>query len=166
MPDDTARLLVVLDASELGPHVAAMGAVLAARLGAEIILHAVIAIEHVDMRSAASAIYALGKHEESCRQRAAEWFAEAHAVIQPFGVSTRTVMTMDEEPSAAVQRMAEEQACGLILIGSKGRGAVSRVLGGSLVADLVRQSRVPVLVCREDMTTGWLAGAAAAARGG
>jgi len=162
MQDATVRLLVVLDESELGLRTAEMGATLAARLGADITLHVVIPVEHVDVRSAASAMYALSKHQESCRQRAAQWFARAHAIVQPWGVATRTVMTMDEEPCAAVLRIADEQGCGLIVVGSHGRSTVSRVLAGSLVADLVRQAHLPVLVCREDMTAGWLAGAVAA----
>ena len=159
MEVETARLLVVLDESDLGLRTAAMGASLAARLGAEITLHVVIPIEHIDARSAASALLAQEQHRETCRQRAAEWFARAHALVQPTGISVRTVMTIDEAPCAAVLRMADELGCGLIVVGSHGRGTVSRVLGGSLVADLVRQSPVPVLVCREDMTSGWLAGA-------
>ena len=159
MPQSAIRLLVVLDESELGLHTAAMAAALAARLGAEITLHVVIPIEHIEVRSAASAMFALAKHHEDCMQRAAEWFARAHALIRPSGVSTHTVMTTDEEPCAAVLRIADEQGCGLIVVGSQGRGTVSRLLGGSLVADLVRESHLPVLVCREDMEAGWLAGA-------
>ena len=161
MQQAAVRLLVVLDESELGLRTAAIAAALAARLGAEITLHVAFPIELFEVRSAASAMFVLEKHQADSRQRAAEWFARAHAVIQPAGVTTQTIMTMDEEPCAAVLRVADEQACGLIVVGSQGRGSVSRLLGGSLVADLVRQSHLPVLVCREDMTAGWLAGAAA-----
>ena len=161
MPTSAVRLLVVLDESELGLHTAAMAAELAVRLAAEITLHVVIPIEHIEMRSAASSMFVLAQHQVDCRERAAEWFARAHAVIQPSGVATRTVMTMDEEPCAAVLRIADEQGCGLIVAGSHGRGTVARLLGGSLVADLLRLSHLPVLVCREDMKAGWLGGPAA-----
>lgn len=156
MPLPAFRLLVVLEESTLGLHAAGMAAALAARANGEITLHVVIPIEHIDARSAASAMHVLEMHQEACRVRAAEWFARGHAVVQPYGVPTRTVMTMDEEPCAAVLRMADEQGCDLIVVGSHGRGAVSRMLHGSLVADLVRQSHLPVLVCREDMTAGAL----------
>jgi len=163
MQPSAVRLLVVLDESELGLHAATMAAALAARLGGEITLHVVIPLEHIDARSAPSAMQALGQHQESCRQRAAEWSARAHALCQPFDVATRTVMTMDEDPCAAVLRIADEQGCGLIVIGSQGRGTMARVLNGSLVADLVRLSHLPLLVCREDMKVGWLAGGTASA---
>ncbi|NJN00788.1 MAG: universal stress protein [Aquincola sp.] len=159
MPEASVRLLVVLDESELGLRAAAMGAALAARVGGEITMHVPIPIEHIEARSAATAMQALGQHQENCRQRTAEWFARAHAIVEPYGVATKTVMTMDEDPCAAVLRIADEFGCGLIVVGSQGRGTVSRVLGGSLVAELVRQSHLPLLVCREDMTSGWLAGA-------
>lgn len=149
--DIPLRLLVVLDESELGLRSASMAAALAARLGAEIVLHVAIAVEHIDARSAAGVMGALLQHQEGCRQRAGEWFARAHALIQPLGVPTRTELTIDEEPSEAVLRIAADHGCSLIVVGSMGRGAVARALGGSLVADLIRRSPLPVLVCRDDM---------------
>lgn len=156
MNQQSLRLLVVLDESELGLRAASTAAELASRLGAEITLQVAIPIEPVEARSPASMISAAYKQRESYRQRAAEWFARAHAIIQPSGVAEQTVLTIDEEPCAAVMRIAAEQECDLIVVGSHGRGTVSRVLHGSLVADLVRLSLVPVLICRDDMPAGAL----------
>jgi len=150
------RLLAVLDESELGLRAVSTAAVLAARLGAQLTVQVAIPIEAVEMRSAATALRAVADHQANCRQRAAEWFERAQALIQVHGVATRTVLTMDEEACAAVMRIASEQGCSLIVVGSHGRGAVSRALSGSLVADLVRLSPVPVLICREDMPPGAL----------
>jgi len=70
---------------------------------------------------------------------------------QRHDVACTSVLTIDEEPCDAVRRLASEQACSLIAIGSHGRGTLTRALTGSLVADLVRLAERPVLVCREDM---------------
>ena len=53
-----------------------------------------------------------------------------------------------------MQRIGAEYACELIVVGSHGRSTLARVLHGSLVADLVRLSQRPVLVCQEDMLLG------------
>lgn len=154
-------LLAVLDESELGLRAASAGAALASRMGADLVLLVAIPIEHVEARSAVTAMAAQAQHQAQCRQRAADWFARAHALIQPFGVAVRTELTLEEEPSEAVLRVAAAHGCGLIVVGSQGRGAVARVLGGSLVADLVRLSPLPVLVVREDMPASAVAPAPA-----
>lgn len=161
MDQQAMHLLVVLEESQLGLHAAATAAALARRLGAGLTLHVAIPVERIHARSAARVMSAQSEHEEKCRQRAAEWFARAHAVVQPHGVPTRTVLTLDEDPCAAVLRMADEHACDLIVVGSHGRGSLARAVSGSLVAKLVRLSRVPLLVCREGMHAAWLDAAAA-----
>lgn len=151
MSDEALRLLVVIDESELGVHAAALGTAVARRLGAEAVFHIAIGLELVEARSPAGLEKAVGGYHDSCRERAAQWFERAQQRVADSGVSVTTVLTIDEEPCAAVQRVAREQRCALIVVGSQGRGTVGRVLHGSLVADLVRESPVPVLVCREDM---------------
>lgn len=156
MHTPTLRILVVLDESELGLQAASVASALASRMGAEIVLHVAVPIEPIDARSAAGLMGAVVQHREQCRQRAGEWFARAHALIQPLGIATRTELTIDEEPTEAVLRIAADHGCSLIVIGSQGRGTVARVLSGSLVADLIRRSPMPVLVCRDDMPAGAL----------
>lgn len=162
MDNPTLRLLVVLDESELGLRTVSVAAAVASRMGAEVVLHVAAPVERIDARSATAAMGAMLQRQESCRQRAGEWFARAHALIQPFGISTRTELTIDEEPSAAVLRIAADHGCSLIVAGSQGRGTLARAWGGSLVAELMRLSPLPVLVCRDDMPAGVLVPAAPA----
>ena len=52
------------------------------------------------------------------------------------------------EPDKEILRLAEELGAGLIVIGSRGLGAVSRALMGSVSESVVRQAHCPVFVLR------------------
>jgi nucleotide-binding universal stress UspA family protein len=53
------------------------------------------------------------------------------------------------EPDKEILRLAEELGAGLIVIGSRGLGAVSRALMGSVSESVVRQAHCPVFVVRD-----------------
>ena len=53
------------------------------------------------------------------------------------------------EPDKEILRLAEELEAGLIVIGSRGLGAVSRTLMGSVSESVVRQAHCPVFVVRD-----------------
>jgi nucleotide-binding universal stress UspA family protein len=52
------------------------------------------------------------------------------------------------EPDKEILRLAEELEAGLIVIGSRGLGAVSRALMGSVSESVVRHAHCPVFVVR------------------
>ena len=52
------------------------------------------------------------------------------------------------EPDKEILRLAEEIGAGLIVIGSRGLGAVSRALMGSVSESVVRHAHCPVFVVR------------------
>lgn len=159
-------LLVALEDSLLGRHTAGIGVAVAARMGCDVVFLVAIPIEHIEARSPAGMAQALAEHRQRCHDKTVPLFEQALGQARAAGIDGRTVLTIDEAPATAIQRIADEQDCQIILVGSHGRGTVARVLHGSLVADLVRLSRRPVLVCREDMHLGIAAavptGAAAA----
>ena len=76
------------------------------------------------------------------------------------GIEASTLLTIDEDPGTAIQRLAEEEGSDLIVIGSRGRGAVARAMMGSLTDELLKHCARPVLVCRDDMDHGLAALAA------
>jgi nucleotide-binding universal stress UspA family protein len=53
------------------------------------------------------------------------------------------------EPDKEILRMAEDLGAGLIVIGSRGLGAVSRTLMGSVSESVVRHAHCPVFVVRD-----------------
>jgi nucleotide-binding universal stress UspA family protein len=144
-------VLIVLEESELGRHAATLGVAMAARLGSCAVFLAALPVEHVEAKSASGVARELAEREQRGHDRAAPWFAMATALADAAGVERRKVLSFDEDPVAVVQKVTQLQQCELVVVGSHGRGAMSRVLHGSLVSDLVRLSQVPVLVCREGM---------------
>ncbi len=56
---------------------------------------------------------------------------------------------MGEPPDRAIVRLGEEIGAGLIVMGSRGRGRMQRVLLGSVSDSVVRHAHCPVLVVRE-----------------
>ena len=49
-----------------------------------------------------------------------------------------------------ILRYAEEQRCGLIIMGTHGRSGMRRLVLGSIAEEVVRKATVPVLTIRED----------------
>jgi nucleotide-binding universal stress UspA family protein len=151
------RVLVVVDESALGAHTARIGAAVAASMAAEAVFHFPMPIEPVDADSPAQLARALPEYHEACRERARVVFEAACDAAARVGARCRTELTIDEVPADAVRRVAQENDCRIIVVGSLGRGRVSRVLHGSLADELVQVSDRPVLVCREDMGFGSIA---------
>jgi nucleotide-binding universal stress UspA family protein len=144
------RLLIVLDETALGRRCAEIGVALAARLRSHACFLLPLPLEPVAAASAAGLEGELAAHHARCHERAQPLFDAALALAAAAGVEARTLLTIDEDPCPAVQRVASEIDCTLIVVGSLGRSAMQRALHGSLVADLVRLSPWPLLVCRED----------------
>lgn len=83
---------------------------------------------------------------EDAEQAAQELFDEARADAPP----TATVEEATEvgQPSRAIVEFAEEHGVDQIVMGSHGRGGVSRILLGSVAETVVRRSPIPVTVVR------------------
>lgn len=56
------------------------------------------------------------------------------------------------EPASETVAYAEEAGCDLIVVGTHGRGGLSRLLLGSVAERIVRTSPIPVLTARADET--------------
>ena len=56
---------------------------------------------------------------------------------------------MGEPPDRAIVRLGEEIGAGLIVMGSRGRGGMRRVLINIVSDSVVRHAHCPVLVVRE-----------------
>ena len=63
------------------------------------------------------------------------------------GILVETIL-VEGKASQQILRVAEEQHCDLIILGTHGRTGLSRVLLGSVAEDVVRHSRFPVLTLK------------------
>jgi universal stress protein A len=71
----------------------------------------------------------------------------AHLVPADSGIPVETVL-VEGGAAREILRVAEEQHCSLIVLGTHGRTGLSRVLLGSVAEDVIRHSRVPVLTLK------------------
>lgn len=82
-------------------------------------------------------------HQERGRLKA----ADALQVLLRAGVSS-ALHVLAGEPAGAIAAMAKERGCGLIVMGSRGLGAVSGAVLGSVAAKVIRLAEVPVTVVK------------------
>lgn len=61
-------------------------------------------------------------------------------------------MLAEGPPVAEILRIAKEENCDLIVMGTHGRGFLGRVVMGSVAEGIVRQAECPVLTVRQPVT--------------
>ena len=74
-------------------------------------------------------------------------FKEARKVLAKGGLVFREVSETGDAPEA-IARAAKREHCALVVMGSRGQGAIRAALLGSVAAKVIAQSDVPVLVVR------------------
>jgi nucleotide-binding universal stress UspA family protein len=79
--------------------------------------------------------------DESLRRRLEQ-------LVPPESGVAADTMLVEGNAAREILRVAEEQHCDLIVMGTHGRSGLSRVVLGSVAEDVVRHSRVPVLTLK------------------
>jgi nucleotide-binding universal stress UspA family protein len=80
--------------------------------------------------------------EENPRTALAEWLRSLYPASELVRVEYRTT---EGRPADELLRVAEEEACDLIVMGTHGRSGVARLLAGSVAEEVLRRGRCPVL---------------------
>jgi nucleotide-binding universal stress UspA family protein len=93
-------------------------------------------------------------------------FGEVAAQLQPEGYEQRLsrdlkqrvpppgrgvaveYLVVQGDPAEAIDRVARERRCDLIVLGTHGRTGLARLFMGSIAEQVVRQATCPVLVCK------------------
>lgn len=102
----------------------------------------------------AEAIFAFAGEQDAAARIREEWNAVAQADIdeaaQLLGPSGVTVerLVVEREPDVAIANAAREREVDMIAMASHGRGALGRVLFGSVADRVARTATVPVLILR------------------
>jgi nucleotide-binding universal stress UspA family protein len=138
------------DASELALETAAE---LARRLGAALVLVHV----HEPLRAVAdvedpAAHDALASGAAELTARVAAWRAHAEALLgRPVRICVR-----GGRPAEGILRCAEAKGFDLLVVGTRGRRGLERLLLGSVADEVVRAAPCPVLVARPRLPgEGW-----------
>jgi nucleotide-binding universal stress UspA family protein len=82
---------------------------------------------------------------QAAEEAATEILASAAAQVKP-GRLTSSTQLLEGDPVSTVLDLAKERSADLIIVGSHGRGGLSRALLGSVAEGILRKSTIPVLV--------------------
>ncbi len=137
------RILIAVDGSPLSAHAADVGIELARSLGSNLaLIHVVDPAPYVASESGIPATDIIAVAEQNGSRLLAEY--RARATLQAPPMEFVRVGT----PAAEIVDAATEWHADLIVIGSHGRGGVSRLLLGSVAEGVMRHAPCPVLVVR------------------
>ena len=144
-----AHILISTDGSDVAQKGVDHGLSLAGALGARVTI--VTAAEVLwafvggDGGLSASAYH---DYTEAQRLAADTVMARAKAAAEAMGLAVDTLFVENATPAEAIVEAAEARGCNLIVMASHGRRGVQRLLLGSVTAEVVARSPVPVLVVR------------------
>ncbi len=138
------RILVGVDGSDASQGAARLAAEIAVRFGARLTLAYVI--PNLLLPPDAYGMN-VSDVEENNREYAEKVLASSVAKLGEAGVQVDTAV-LSGPPAESLAEAAASGGADLVVVGSRGRGAVARVLLGSVSDRLVHISSRPVLVAR------------------
>ena len=153
------KILLAIDASEEAALAAQTAADIANKTGSELhVVHARLALPWTTGYYSAteSPTTSIGSEEEA-RQRVLQWLDDQVERIEAQGGNvTQAYLRLGRPDEGAITvaeqivNLAEEIRPGLIVVGSRGLGGISRALMGSVSDSVVRHAHCPVLVVRKE----------------
>ncbi len=142
------RILVPLDGSEFSFRAAKYAISLARVTGGEIIcIHAVAELPYLEYMGAG--IVPVTSYIDEAKKHAEEWFSQVRAMAAKEDIKVRAD-TIFNLPSIAesIITYAAEQKADLIVIGTRGRAGLKRMVLGSVASGVIAHAGCPVLVIR------------------
>jgi nucleotide-binding universal stress UspA family protein len=144
------RILVAVDGSDPAQKAAALAAEIAVRFGTRLTL--VYVVPRLVLPADAYGL-TIAEIEGEHRSYGEKLLAEASARLHAPNVTVDTLV-LSGSAAEAIAEVAAEPDVGMVVVGSRGRGAVARVLLGSVSDRLVHISPKPVLVAPPAMERG------------
>jgi nucleotide-binding universal stress UspA family protein len=144
------KILVAMDGSEEASAAARVAAEIAKAAGSEV--HLVYAMQEERYRPHLGPEMWEGWEEgfEQAKRSARSWVEDQAERMRGEGASVVESHLLLGRPDAAIVWLAQEISAGLIVLGSRGLGGMSRALIGSVSDSVVRHAHCPVLVVRPE----------------
>jgi nucleotide-binding universal stress UspA family protein len=142
------HILIATDGSELAGRAVGEGLALAKALGARVTAVTVTDIFPTGPYSPIPFPATIERYEAAAAEGAARILASVAEAAAQLGVSSRTVHVKDQTPAEGIIATIAAEGCDLVVMASRGRRGVSRLLLGSQAEKVVALSPVSVLVCR------------------
>ncbi len=138
------KIVVGNDGSDYSIAAVRMAAEMAKALGAKL---TIVHVSHLPVTFYAAAFEAPIDLKEQMDSLRAEAERRARAVLDEVGIEAELV-TLDGNPADALVEYAEKEKADLLVVGSRGAGAIERFLLGSTSSRIVHHAHCPVLVVR------------------
>ena len=141
------RLLVPVDFSPVSLEALASARELARTTGAS--LHLFHSVDDVAWRYVGYPLDALAQVQTAVTDSANEQLRELAIQEQREGLAVESTLVVSTRPASAIVAFAREHAIDLIVMGTHGRGAMLRMMLGSVAEHVVRTAPCPVMVVRD-----------------
>lgn len=143
------RILVPLDGSDFSFRAAEYAINLAKLTGGEILcLHAIGNLPYTEYMAPNG--LTVPRYMQEAKKQTEEWFSQVKSNAAKQGVKVTAAETIFNLPSVAesIINYASEQKADLIVIGTRGRSGLKRLVLGSVASSVVAHAGCPVLVVR------------------
>ena len=135
------KILVATDGSAFSRRAASFGIEIAKTANAEIIAVHVIEIKQPKMLEAASIEKAKAKQVETC-------FKDFEEEAKKAGIQFKTKMLVSRSTTQTIIDEVEAQNPDIVVMGSHGLTGLKKLLLGSVSAEVLKKSTVPVLIVK------------------
>src|SRR5215208_6119485 len=142
------RIIVPLDGSDFSFRAARYAINLAKLTGGEIIcIHAVVDLPYIEYMGAG--IVTVTRYIDEAKKHTEEWFSQVRAMAakESIKVTSDTIFNLPSVAESIIGYAAEQKA-DLIVIGTRGRSGLKRLVLGSTASGVVAHATCPVLVVR------------------
>jgi nucleotide-binding universal stress UspA family protein len=136
------RILIAIDGSEAAREALRTGLSLAREAGAVATL---VYVRHRPLPVLGDPFYQRSLSQELLRSRVA--MADAETLAATMGVAVEPEI-LEGQPARCVLELAAARRAGLIVVGSRGRGAIAGALLGSVSTEIVHKANRPVIVAK------------------
>jgi nucleotide-binding universal stress UspA family protein len=140
-----ARILIAVDGSPPSLRALEFGASLAAKLGVGV--HLLHAMPRVVLPLGGMTPASLSELPHTLEGEGKRLLAALADKVQPSGVAVETELGVGEA-AAVISERAERTDIQMVVMGSRGQGAVARLLLGSVATQVVHAATKPVVVVR------------------
>jgi nucleotide-binding universal stress UspA family protein len=145
------NILIATDGSELANKGVGQGLALAEKLGAKVTFLSVIAPlapEAIRAAIASGIPDPIGGYDQQIDVDMKKRYAALEQEAAQYGITVDVLHEIDQSPAEAIVRVAEMNACDLIVMASHGRRGLRKALLGSQTAEVLVHTNIPVLVIR------------------
>lgn len=142
------HILLPLDGSTVSRKAARKAIALAKEAGARITAYHALGSGPRSVYGDGYRLPAERSTRKELRAARAQWFESVARAAREAGVGFATAVERAFTPEDGIVRAAQKRNCDLIVIGSHGRRGLARLAFGSVAANVIARSSIPVLVYR------------------